>query len=115
QICVNPSNSVRVHRCVIGISHDHFMTELLQAPRHPLTLGRSLDQDASPRLLPEDVGEPAPIRRDPTFDQLAIVGQGADLAAPLVHVDPDMIHGSSPLDAASKAGSWTASPPRRPR
>src|SRR2546426_6527984 len=51
-------NPMRVHWRVVWIRHDYLMPELFQTSRHPLTLGRSLNEDPSPRPLPEDVGKP---------------------------------------------------------
>jgi hypothetical protein len=87
-------------RCVHGgevrVRHHHLVAQLLQATRHPLALGRRLDQDPRPRPLSQYSGEPLPLRSDPPLHHLPALRQDADLAFHLVYVDAKMLHGWPP-------------------
>jgi hypothetical protein len=70
--------SLGVHRCKVRVRHNHFVTELLQALRHPLAFRRGLDQDAGPVSLPEPFRKARSVRPHPPLDELPHFGPDAD-------------------------------------
>src|SRR5262249_30532596 len=78
------------------------VAERLQTPGHPLALRRGLEEDARRRSLPQHLGEAVWIGADPPFNQLAALGQDADLAFPLVQIDANMVHGWPPSPCATE-------------
>src|SRR6516164_4846347 len=65
--------------------------------RHPLALGRGLDEDAHPRAPPEHVREPVARRQDPLIDDLPTLRHDPNLAFLLMQIDGTILHGWSPL------------------
>src|SRR5712691_7176418 len=94
----------RIHRGEVRIGDDDLVAQRLQTPRDPFTVGRGLDDDPRSWPIPEDRGEALGLRADPSLDQLASLGQGTNLAFPLVDVDANMVHGWPLLSAALTAG-----------
>jgi hypothetical protein len=90
------ATALRVHRREVRVGDDHFVPESLQAPRDPLALGCGLDQDPRSRPAPQHLGEPLRFGPHPALDQLAILGEDADLALLLMDVDANMVHGLVP-------------------
>ena len=48
----------RVHRREVRVGDDDLVAQPFQTARHPLALGRGLEEDAGPRPVPQDGGEP---------------------------------------------------------
>src|SRR5512132_2971565 len=86
----------RVHGGEVRVGDDHFVPERLQAARHPLALGRRLDQHLRSRAPAEYRGEAVRLRPDAALDDLARSVQDAELAFHLVYVDANMLHGWPP-------------------
>ena len=80
------------------------MAQLFQVPRHPLALGRGLQQHARRGAAPQDGREPVPAGDDPLFDQLPLRGEDAELALAFVHIESYSIHGGwpSPFGASER-------------
>src|SRR5215831_8201433 len=74
--------------------------EGLEAARHPLTVGRGLDQDPGAGPVPEHGGEPLGLGADAPLDDLTVLDEDVDLAFPLVDIDANMVHGW-PLPSAA--------------
>ena len=74
------------------------------ASKHRAT--HSLFVEASRRMhagsLPQQLGEAGWIGADPPFNQLAALGQDADLAFPLVQIDANMVYGWPPSLCATE-------------
>jgi hypothetical protein len=64
-----------------------------KAARHPFAVGGGFDQDPRPRPIPEHDGEALRLAAHPAFDQLAGVGENAELAFLLVDVHANMVPG----------------------
>src|SRR5467141_1358654 len=79
----SPCGSALLHGGEVRVRHHHLVAQLLQATRHPLALGRRLDQDPRPRPLSQYSGEPLPLRSDPPLHHLPALCQDADLASTL--------------------------------
>lgn len=69
------------------------MTPPLQAACHPFAVGGGLDQDPRPGPIAEHRGETRGLGAYPALNQLALLGEDADLAFLLVDVDAKMLHG----------------------
>ncbi len=95
-IGLDPAAPGGVHRREVGVRHDHRVSERLQVPRHPLALGRGLQQYPRRRPVPQHCGEPLPAGDDPAFDDLPVLGENAELALALVQINPYDIHGGWP-------------------
>ena len=67
-----------------------------KATSHPLALRRRLDRDLRSRPFTEHRGEPLPLRGDAPFDDLAALGQNADLTFHFVYVNAKILHGWPP-------------------
>ena len=72
---------------VILVRSDNLVPQLLQAPRHPLALGRRLDQYPPLRPFPHHRCKPVPVRVDPPLLDDLPAPQNAQLTIHLVHVD----------------------------
>src|SRR5215472_15401818 len=101
-IRLHPPAPGRVHRREIRIRHDHLVAQCLQRLRDPFALGRCLKHH--PRAIPslEERREPLPARAHTALHEHSpVVVDDADLALPLMDVDPDVLHGWPPF-----AGRW---------
>ncbi len=76
----------------LGVEED----VLFEALRDPLTLGRCLDHDARLPPLTQELCQARPLRSTPPFDDLAALGENADLTVSLMHIDANMVHGWPP-------------------
>lgn len=94
---LDPAGSCRVHEREIRIGNDHLVAELLQAARHPFALRARLDQNLGPRSPAENRGKALALGANALLNDLAVCRHDADLALPLVYVDPDVVHGLPPL------------------
>jgi hypothetical protein len=70
----------RVHRGKVRVSDDHLVAQRFEAPRHPLALGRGLEQDARPRPAAQMLRERRAGRADPLLDKRALPRANAELA-----------------------------------
>jgi hypothetical protein len=62
----------RVHRDEVRVGDDHLVAQPFQAPRDPFALGRGLEEDAGPRAVAQDLGEPLGRGADAPLDDLAL-------------------------------------------
>src|SRR5205807_1137619 len=99
---------VTVHRSIIRIGHDDFMTDLLEVLRDPLTLSRCLHQNSHAWTAPKDLREPLARRRNPVVDHLPTRRHDPNLTFLLVKVDGTILHGWSPLCALSASSQCGA-------
>ncbi len=72
------------------------MAERFEMAGDPLTLRRSLEQNARRRPLAQDGREPLATGHDAAFDQLTVRREDTQLALAFVQVDPYAIHGWPP-------------------
>jgi len=79
------------------------VAQRFEAPRDPFALGRGFDQNPRAGSIAEHGREALWLGADPLLDQLAGLGEDADLAFLLVHIDANMVHGWSLLPAALTA------------
>jgi hypothetical protein len=93
----DPSAPVAVHRAVVGFGDDHFVAQLLEMLRHPLALGRGLDEDAHPRPTPKYGRQSITRHRDTLIDHFACLANDPNLALCLVQVAGTILHGWSPF------------------
>jgi hypothetical protein len=96
-IGLDASAALAVHGRERRIGHNHLVAEGLQVLRHPLALGRRLEQNPH-RASPFEQGrEPLAGRRDASVDRLTALRDDPDLTFLLVEIDGTILHGwSSP-------------------
>ncbi len=100
----DPAASGGVHRRECGIADDDLMPETLQVSGDPFTFRGRLEQD--PRLAPaQHRREPRRRGADSSFDEFTLFRQDTQLTLALMEIDPDIIHGWSPLVSIA---AWTA-------
>src|SRR5437660_1069841 len=80
----------------VRIGDDHLVSELLQATSDPLALSGSLDEDPPRRANTQHLAEPLWPGLDALLEDLPFLGDQADLAFGLVHVDANVFHGWPP-------------------
>src|SRR5712691_3079753 len=99
----------RIHGREVRVRNDDLVAEGLEAARHPLAVGRGLDQDPGAGPVPEHGGETLALGADAPLDDLTGLGEEVDLAFPLVDIDANMVHGwplpSAALTAACSCGA----------
>ena len=93
----------RIHGREVRVRDDDLVAEGLEAARHPLAVGRGLDQDPGAGPVPEHGGETLVLGADAPLDDLTVLGEDVDLAFPLVDIDTHMVHGGPPPSAALTA------------
>src|SRR5262249_40081664 len=104
-ISLHLARARRVHGGEVRVGDHDVVSQRLETPRDPFTVGPRLDRDPRPGATPEQGREAFGLGPDPPLHQLAPLGQETDLAFPLVDVDANMIHGWPLLTAALTAGS----------
>jgi hypothetical protein len=78
-----------IHRREVRIRHHDLVAQSLEAPGHPFTLRRGLEQDPGSRPATQHLIEPLGLSANAAFAQLAVLAEdAADLAFLLVQVDP---------------------------
>ncbi len=77
----------------VRVHDDDLVAESFEAAGHPLAVGRRLDQDPRPGPIAEHRREARGLGVDPPLDQLALLGEDADLAFLLMHVHANMVQG----------------------
>jgi hypothetical protein len=90
---LHPPAAGRVHRRVVRVGDDHLVAEILQATGHPFALGRGLDQDPGAATAAEDLRQPIRAGADAALEDLARLGERADLTFARLHVDANVLHG----------------------
>ena len=98
---IDPLAPVAVHRCVVGISDDDLVTELLENSRNPLTLGARLKQHARVLAPSKRRREPLDLRGNARLPDLAGRRDFADLTVDLpISMPIQFMTGSSPRRTA---------------
>jgi hypothetical protein len=85
-----------IHRREVRVCHHNLVTQGLEAPSDPFTLGRGLDEDPSAWPSAQHLSEPLGLGADAAFHHFAGLREQADLTFLLVQIGANILHGWPP-------------------